>query len=92
MHIPCWAGVWFWDDLEQFTTPNSRQHHGQRTGLDFKGTRECLAPSWHWDRLIFLIVSFLTANTFDCQTRLGWIQLYGELTAEERTSEVLMDS
>eukprot|EP00972_Heterocapsa_arctica_P029209 4295412-Heterocapsa_arctica.AAC.1 len=24
MHIPCWSGEKFWDDLEQFTTPTSR--------------------------------------------------------------------
>eukprot|EP00972_Heterocapsa_arctica_P064221 9477214-Heterocapsa_arctica.AAC.1 len=87
MHIPFWAGVWFWYDLEQFTTPNSRQHHGQRTGLEFKGPGDCLALSWHWDGLIFMIVSFLIANAFDCQTRLGWIRLERELAAEERSSE-----
>eukprot|EP00972_Heterocapsa_arctica_P082839 12208260-Heterocapsa_arctica.AAC.1 len=32
------------------------------------------------------------ANAFDCQARLGWIQLYNELIKEQRHSEVLMDS
>eukprot|EP00972_Heterocapsa_arctica_P025099 3697494-Heterocapsa_arctica.AAC.1 len=46
MNIPCWSGARFWDDLEQFTCPKSRVHHGQRTGPDFKGTGDSVALSW----------------------------------------------
>eukprot|EP00972_Heterocapsa_arctica_P008527 1244352-Heterocapsa_arctica.AAC.1 len=37
-----------------------------------------------------MIISFLTANVFDCQTRLGWIQLFCELETEGRKAEVDM--
>eukprot|EP00972_Heterocapsa_arctica_P065169 9621115-Heterocapsa_arctica.AAC.1 len=71
MNIPCWSGVSFWDDLEQFTTPWSRVHHGQHKGEDFKGFGDHIALSWHWDRIISAIVSFFNANLYDCQTNIG---------------------
>eukprot|EP00972_Heterocapsa_arctica_P115442 16447752-Heterocapsa_arctica.AAC.1 len=92
MNIPCWSGEKFWDDFEQFTTPTPRVHHGQRTGWDYKGTGDCLALSWHLDKVVFEIVTFLSANMYDCQTRLGWKQLLLELAAADRSSEALMDS
>eukprot|EP00972_Heterocapsa_arctica_P037181 5475006-Heterocapsa_arctica.AAC.1 len=92
MNIPCWSGTRFWDDLEQFTSPKSRVHHGQRTGADLKGTGDSVALTWHWDQIIFDIISFLNANLYDCQTRLGWKQLVREYVAANRSTEVLMDS
>eukprot|EP00972_Heterocapsa_arctica_P062339 9189782-Heterocapsa_arctica.AAC.1 len=65
MNIPCWSGARFWGDLEQFATPWSRQHHGQRTGRDFLGTGDAVALSWHWDRIISEIISYLNANLYD---------------------------
>eukprot|EP00972_Heterocapsa_arctica_P094873 13991265-Heterocapsa_arctica.AAC.1 len=91
MRIPCWSGEWFWDSLAKFTAPDNRQHHGERTGEDFSGYGNCLSFSEHWDRVIFIIISYLTANVFDCQTRLGWIKLYAGLEREGRKVEVLMD-
>eukprot|EP00972_Heterocapsa_arctica_P012945 1902290-Heterocapsa_arctica.AAC.1 len=38
-----------------------------------------------------MIISYLTANVFDCQTRLGWSKLFYDLEIEGRKAEVLMD-
>eukprot|EP00972_Heterocapsa_arctica_P015267 2249340-Heterocapsa_arctica.AAC.1 len=61
--------------MEQFTTPTNRQHHGERTGPDYSGTGDGTAISWHWDRVISFINTYLTANSYDVQTQFGWTQL-----------------
>eukprot|EP00972_Heterocapsa_arctica_P046765 6901910-Heterocapsa_arctica.AAC.1 len=49
--INTWTGAWLWDVMAQFTSPKSRQHHGERSGPDFACTGSCTATSWHWDRV-----------------------------------------
>eukprot|EP00972_Heterocapsa_arctica_P075889 11193051-Heterocapsa_arctica.AAC.1 len=61
--------------MGQFTTPKTRQHHGERTGPDYSGTGYATAISWHWDRVVSFINAYLAANSYDVQTQFGWTQL-----------------
>eukprot|EP00972_Heterocapsa_arctica_P104469 15395260-Heterocapsa_arctica.AAC.1 len=77
--------------MAQFTSPKSRQHHGERSGADYAGTGSATATSWHWDRVTFYIIEMLTANTCDVQTRAGIDAITEELNAGGRHHLVVMD-
>eukprot|EP00972_Heterocapsa_arctica_P081930 12075384-Heterocapsa_arctica.AAC.1 len=77
--------------MAQFTSPKTRQHHGERSGSDYADTGSCTATSWHWDRVTFYIIEMLTANTCDVQTHFGFDAITNELNSSGRHHLVVMN-
>eukprot|EP00972_Heterocapsa_arctica_P074093 10938062-Heterocapsa_arctica.AAC.1 len=67
-------------------------HHGQRNDDDFKVGGDPTALSWHWDRIVFAILSYVSANLFECQTKIGYRKLLVDYADEERGEEILLDA